>query len=428
MAAVDPPFGATDSDREFPWALLPVSLGNAMEPEIPALANHLVTMIVSEIPEYQGLTSQTFWDGIQLGCEQSLRQFTSLLGRRVGLDGRARGMVRSLGQYESRSGRTLDSLQLAYRMGARMAWRTMAKVAHEQKLDAEQVMWLAEAVFAFVDELAAESVAGYAEAQTAAASEHERLRAVLVSALTSEEPDRPTVRRAAAAISWALPERLQVVVATLPEPGELHRALGPDVLATGGEQGEMIVVWPDPLGPGRAGRLDRALARLQGSVALGPPVRTAAAARSLAAARDTLALGIRGGIGAAPWSWADHLVELGLARAEEPLLELADRLLKPLDAEPAGSRARLLETLQALLDAGGNHSVAAHELDVHPQTVRYRLARLRELLSVDVDSPAARFELQLALRARALNLPDLAQDDEASASGAVAPAGREVSR
>jgi DNA-binding PucR family transcriptional regulator len=199
------------------------------------------------------------------------------------------------------------------------------------------------------------------------------------------------------------------------------------VLATGGEQGEMIVVWPDPLGPGRPARLERALARLQGSVALGPPVRTTAAARSLTAARDTLALGGRGVLGTGPWAWSDHLVELSIARAEEPLLELADRLLKPLDSEPAGSRARLVETLQALLDAGGNHSVAAHALDVHPQTVRYRLARLRELLTVDVDSPAARFELQLALRARALTAPE-PEDDDASLAGAAAPGMREVSR
>jgi hypothetical protein len=194
MATVNQPTSTPDSDREFPWALLPASLGRALEPEIPELANQLVNLIVSEIREYSSsITSQTFWDGIQLGCEQSLREFTSLLGRRVGLDARARAMVRSLGQYESRSGRTLDSLQLAYRMGARMAWRTMAKVAHEEHLDAEQVMWLAEAVFAYVDELAAESVAGYAEAQTAAASEHERLRAVLVSA-----PSVPTCSRRAA--------------------------------------------------------------------------------------------------------------------------------------------------------------------------------------------------------------------------------------
>ena len=40
----------------------------------------------------------------------------------------------------------------------------------------------------------------------------------------------------------------------------------------------------------------------------------------------------------------------------------------------------------------------AAELHVHPQTVRYRLARLRERLGSALDDPAARFELALALR------------------------------
>ena len=40
------------------------------------------------------------------------------------------------------------------------------------------------------------------------------------------------------------------------------------------------------------------------------------------------------------------------------------------------------------------------ELFVHPQTVSYRLKRLRELLGDDLDDPAARFELLLVLTAR----------------------------
>ncbi len=42
----------------------------------------------------------------------------------------------------------------------------------------------------------------------------------------------------------------------------------------------------------------------------------------------------------------------------------------------------------------------AEALHVHPQTVRYRLAQLRELFGPALDSPAARFGLLLALRGR----------------------------
>jgi DNA-binding PucR family transcriptional regulator len=43
----------------------------------------------------------------------------------------------------------------------------------------------------------------------------------------------------------------------------------------------------------------------------------------------------------------------------------------------------------------------AAEMHVHPQTARYRVARLRELLGDQLDDPDARFELELALRANA---------------------------
>jgi DNA-binding PucR family transcriptional regulator len=39
----------------------------------------------------------------------------------------------------------------------------------------------------------------------------------------------------------------------------------------------------------------------------------------------------------------------------------------------------------------------ADELQVHPQTVRYRLGRLRELFGAELDEPRARMELLLVL-------------------------------
>ena len=44
-------------------------------------------------------------------------------------------------------------------------------------------------------------------------------------------------------------------------------------------------------------------------------------------------------------------------------------------------------------------SIAA-ALHVHPQTVRYRMGRLREIYGDRLDDPDARFELELALRSQ----------------------------
>jgi DNA-binding PucR family transcriptional regulator len=61
------------------------------------------------------------------------------------------------------------------------------------------------------------------------------------------------------------------------------------------------------------------------------------------------------------------------------------------------------ETALAFVRHGGNSVAMAAELHLHPQTVRYRVARMRELLGDALDDPDARFELELALRARALS-------------------------
>jgi len=64
------------------------------------------------------------------------------------------------------------------------------------------------------------------------------------------------------------------------------------------------------------------------------------------------------------------------------------------------SRAKLLETLRAYLDDPGQPARIAERLGVHPQTVRYRLRRLRELFADgSLDDADRRFALALALRA-----------------------------
>ena len=67
----------------------------------------------------------------------------------------------------------------------------------------------------------------------------------------------------------------------------------------------------------------------------------------------------------------------------------------------ARNREQLLETLQAYL-ACGSVKDAATALNLHRHTVLYRLDKLRELLGGDLDSPASRLRLQLALDLRKL--------------------------
>ncbi|MBP1234473.1 DNA-binding PucR family transcriptional regulator [Arthrobacter sp. PvP102] len=58
------------------------------------------------------------------------------------------------------------------------------------------------------------------------------------------------------------------------------------------------------------------------------------------------------------------------------------------------------ETIYAYLSCGGNAVEAAKALDVHVNTVRYRLARVQALFGIDVDDPETRLLLWLQLWAR----------------------------
>lgn len=102
----------------------------------------------------------------------------------------------------------------------------------------------------------------------------------------------------------------------------------------------------------------------------------------------------------------DHLSTL-LLHSDEPLLgELRSHVLAPLDTVSAGQRSRHAETLLAWLLSGSNVPDVAARLHLHPQTVRYRLRRLRQLFGDALDEPDSRLDLILALRAESLREPD----------------------
>ncbi len=56
------------------------------------------------------------------------------------------------------------------------------------------------------------------------------------------------------------------------------------------------------------------------------------------------------------------------------------------------------ETALAYIRHQGNSVAMAKALHLHPQTVRYRVTRLRELFGEQLDDPDIRFELEVALR------------------------------
>jgi hypothetical protein len=143
-----------------PWRGLSAEIADAIEPELPVATEEILATIADQVPEYARPLEGGFGVAIRTGVSEALRQFVALIrdpdaGREPGRD-----VYVGLGRGELHEGRTLDALQSAYRVGARVAWRRVSAAARRQGADAEQLGLLAEAIFAYIDELSADSVEG----------------------------------------------------------------------------------------------------------------------------------------------------------------------------------------------------------------------------------------------------------------------------
>jgi hypothetical protein len=395
-----------------PYEAVPPEAAAVLRPVLPGLADETIAAIAREVPGYARAMEGEFGQVVRLGVEVAFNRFVDLLADPEPDAGRARGTYVDLGRGEFHSGRSLDALLAAYRVGARLAWRRFVEAGVAGGLSPAVIYSLGEAIFAYIDELSAESAEGYAEEQSAAAGESERRRRRLVRLLAQDPPaGQEAVRTAAAAAGWTLPRgQLAALVPATAEdgaPGEalldsiaarLARRLGEG--AIGAEAfGAAIVFIPDPDAPGRRRRLEAATAGRPAS--LGPAVEWTRGAASARRAIRTQRLATTGRLpdrGAGLIVADDHLADLLLTADPGLAADLAAARLAPLAELPEGPRARLRETLAAWLDRPGQVQAVAAALDVHPQTVRYRVRQLRDLFGERLEDPDARFELALALR------------------------------
>jgi hypothetical protein len=387
-----------------PWHDLPPELADAIEPELPAATEEILATIGREVPEYARPLEGAFGVAIRTGVSEALRQFVALIrdpgaGREPGRD-----VYIGLGRAEFREGRTLDSLQSAYRVGARVAWRRISAAARRRGIDPEQLGVLAEAIFAYIDELSADSVEGYAQAQREQEGERQRRRRELLTLLLRDPPSQDAeIRSAAQAAGWRLPRTAAPLAVAEEDLGRVGRRLSTDALVASVE-GVGCALVPGAAGPSRRAEVERATRNVTAS--LGPTVPRAelpgawalASATLLAAQADTIA---GDGLIVAD----DHLADLLLFESAGVAERLAERRLAPLDELTPAGRARMEETALAFVQHGGNAAAMARALHLHPQTIRYRLGRLRELFGDDLADPDARFELELALRSRSRRSP-----------------------
>lgn len=381
-----------------PWLSLPADVGPLIAPHLEDLARQVIETLPRDVPEYARPFEGSFGAGVHRGVQVAMQRFAELPGTaNSALTPTSRPVYEGLGRGEVREGRSLTALLAAYRSGARTTFRRLSTIAADAGLPTAVIVSLGESVLAYIEELSAASAEGYAAELSERAGERDRLRAVVADMVARGHGDEESVRAAALTAGWALPERLVAVTVPLAGAEGLRSRLGA-AAAVVRRESDAVALLPAPATP--TARRELAAALADRGAAIGPargwregPDSLRLAALAQAALRQP---------GDESPLWVDErLADLLLAVEPRLVQELAEQRLALLDALAPVRRERLTSTLLSWLRHRGERAPMAAELNVHRQTVGYRVAQLRELFGDTLEDPDARFELEVALRARA---------------------------
>ncbi len=373
-------------------AQLPAEVGARLRAERPALRDRVLRTMRTAMSGQGRSLSGGQGRGLTLGVETAVDAFV----RAVAEPGRdlagTREVFVGLGRTEYREGHSVDALRSILTLGGRDIWAYLV----ERELPPAVLYVLASALFGFIDALAGAAAEGYLDEQRRHARDWDTTRRRLITLLV--QPDPPggaAVLAAADAARWPLPESVAVVSVEGTDGEHLARRAGSGTIATVIDDATRLLL-PEPATPGRVAHLAAALAGRR--AALGPAVGLGQARLSYRLSRRALHLQQEGVLPAEALLRCDeHLVTL--VTAWEPGLtgRLAERCLAPLEPLGAAERDVLGATLLAWLRAQGQVLAAAAALPAHPQTVRYRMRKIRRLFGAALDDPDARLALQLAL-------------------------------
>ncbi|MEV6399469.1 helix-turn-helix domain-containing protein [Streptomyces sp. NPDC051907] len=385
------------SDAGEPLGPLPQEFAAIIRPELPSLIREIGIEVTRAYPEYARLLNGPYGQAIQIGVEQNISVFVDQVASPSAPSPLRDEMCRRFGRYEAYEGRTLETLQGAYRLGARVALRRAKRIGRRYNLSPTLMLSFADALFAYVDEIEALTREGYLEVQSHSVEKKETLRRRLLHLILAGPPvPRTAIAELSEQTGWPLPERVTLVA--LRTPAQLSGSdLDNDVLVELSTPQPHLLI-PGPLDAQRRHMLEKALNGTRAAV--GMTVPTATAADSIRWARRVLDFIDAGVVDDAPLVLcADHMLTLWLLADPALLDQLAERELAPLAGLTPTRRDRLIETLRIWFDTRGTAAQMGALLAVHPQTVRYRLRSLEAIFGDQLTDPEGRFATEGVLRA-----------------------------
>jgi len=383
-------------------APIPPQLARLMWAEVDGVIEDTVAEVRRTIPDYDRPENSAYDQILRLGAEKLLRAYIEQITDPDAPMADRDETCRALGHFEAVEGRSLDHLQAAFRTAFQIAWRRTSVVAEREEIPAPLVSSMVESMLVYMDEAIAQARRGHRQALEHADLRRREQRRDLLNLILQ----RPAVVPAAVeelakeASWWPLPTEI-TMVALHPDAPRTLSALDPDVLLDM-DAPEPCLLVPGELDRSRMAMLHAALA--EASSVLGLTVSLENATHSLRWARRVLALAEQGIIrDGSLISCEEHLMTMWLLNDVPLIEELARRHLAPLADMTDGHRQKLTETLTEWVTTRGSAVEIGERMNVHPQTVRYRLRQLESYLGDRLSDPATRFSYDVTLRAASLN-------------------------
>lgn len=376
--------------RRIPAALVPT-----LRTAVPPLPEYVTARIRAEVPAFGGAGHDRMHRLIREAVTVAVDGFLRIAAGEEECRARVEAHFRGLGWAEAQAGMGVHRVLAAIQVANDSVWQAIHRMVDREELSGNLVADLGVAMSRYLAHLSGEVQRGMAEQRRAMSDVRTRLVLALM-----QEPSGSQARdvaELAAAAGWSLPEHVVVVVGQLygQVPGQVT-GLPPGALSW--MDGDRLVVITVEEGLRDATEvLLRLDPRVQVAQSWAVPLLQARHAYRWA--RRALALARSGDmrIESRVIPCVRYRMTLWLAADQELARDISQELLAPLLGEKPHHRLMLAETMLRSLETAESAPAMAAYFKTHPQTIRNRMRKLRNLFGDQLDDADQRLALMVAL-------------------------------
>jgi hypothetical protein len=375
------------------------------------VARWVVTRCLEEIIDYKA-SGELLWADAAALARDNLEVFLANL---VQGEPRSSGQLDKTRQAAARrvhQGVSLESLLHAYRLWERCIWEALRSMVGDTPAEAGAALEIAGRLMADVDLVSTVDAQAYVREAQGLSDEGHLLPRDLLEAILGTDPDPDRARRRARIAGVRLADNYILLSVRGPRPlvrwmvetarSRLRPSSG--TLLMGARDAEVVALYPVS-GPAEIqGAKEQAGAVALAVAASGVTVGVSGwhpgpggIALAYAEAREAAHLAAVSGVSGRAVSLDEVLID-HIARSTPDVGRILDDTLHPLVEYDFRHRTALVETVRTYVEMGFNLRRSAEILHVHPNTVMYRLRRVRELCGRDPHDPDDLLMLFLAMK------------------------------